>query len=86
MQAHRHEKQAILTTGEVTIKAVLAALLYSDDDDDKALVQAGKLIRQDLFNNENEFKFNFNKDSQKVLSQWAITNDIRGDKRFTFRW
>ena len=29
------------------------------------MVQAAKLIRQYLFNNENEFKFNFDKDSQK---------------------
>ena len=41
-------------------------LSCNDDDDSKALVQAEiKLIRQDLFNNENEFTFNFDKDSQK---------------------
>ena len=65
MQGHRCGKQVILTTGEVTTEAVVAALSYSDDDDGKALVQAAKLIRQYLFNNENEFKFNFDKDSQK---------------------
>ena len=29
------------------------------------MVQDAKLFCQDLFNNENEFKFNFDKDSQK---------------------
>ena len=65
LQAHRRGKQVILTAGEVTTEAVLATLSYSDDDDGKALVQAAKLIHQDLFNNENEFKFNFDKHSQK---------------------
>ena len=66
LHAQRRGKQVILTTGEVTTEAVLAALSYSDDDDDgKALVQAAKLIRQDLFNKENEFEFNFAKDSKK---------------------
>ena len=77
LQAHRCGKQVILRRGEVTTEAVLAALSYSDDDDSKALVQTAKLIRQDLLNNENKFKFNFDKDSQK--------NDVREDKRFTFR-
>ena len=57
--------QVIPTTGKVTTEALLAVLSYRDDDGDKALVRAAKLIRQDLFNNENEFKFNFDKDSQK---------------------
>ena len=34
------------------------------NDDLKALVQVAKPIRQDLVNNENELKFNFQKDSQ----------------------
>ena len=66
LHAQRRGKQVILTTGEITTEAVLAALSYSDADaDGKALVQAAKLIRQDLFNKENEFKFNFAKDSKK---------------------
>ena len=65
MQAHRRGKQVILKTDETTTEAELAALSYSDDDDGKALVQAAKVIRQDLFNNENEFKYNFDKDAQK---------------------
>lgn len=63
MQTHRHWKQVIITKGEVTIVALLAALLYSD---------LSKLICHDLFNNKNEFKFNFDKDSEKKnLSQRA---------------
>ena len=89
LQAHRRGKQVILTAGEVTTEAVLATLSYSDDDDGKALVQAAKLIHQDLFNNENEFKFNFDKHSQKKFRPNeltnVITNNIRGGKRFTFR-
>ena len=65
LQAHKRGKQVILTRGEVTREAALSALGYSDNDDGKALVQAAKLIRPDLFNNENEFKFNYDKDSQK---------------------
>ena len=42
-------------------------LSYSDDYHGTALVQAAKLIRQDLFNNENKFEFIFDKDSQKNL-------------------
>ena len=58
MQTHRHWKQVIVTKGEVTIVAVLAALLYSD---------LAKLICHDLFNNKYEFKFNFDKDSEKKI-------------------
>ena len=65
LQAHRRGKQAILTTGEVITDVVLSALSYSDDDNGKALMQAAKCIHQDLFDNENEFKFNSDKDSQK---------------------
>lgn len=81
LPAHRRGKQVVLTTGEVTREAVLAALSYSDDDG-KDLVQAAKRICQDLSNKEHEFKFSFDKNSQKKFRpnelNNVITNDIRG--------
>ena len=73
LQAHRCGKQVILTSGEVTTEAALAALSHSDDDGGKVLVQAAKRIRQDLFNNENEFKITFDKDSQKKSVPMSLT-------------
>lgn len=46
-------------------RSSIARLSYIDDDDGKALVQAARLIFQDLFNKDKKFKFNFDKDSQK---------------------
>ena len=88
LQAHRCRKQAILTTAEVTIEAVLAALSYIDNGDGKALVQAAKFIHQNLFNNENEIKFNFDKDSRKnsVPMSLIMLLQMILDKRLTFRW
>ena len=73
LQAHRGGKQVILTTGEFTTEAALAALSYNDDDDGKILVQVAKVICQDLFNNENKFKFNFDKDSPKNSVPMSLT-------------
>ena len=42
----------------------MSGLWYIDNDDGKPLVQAANRIRQDLFNNENKFKFEMDKDSQ----------------------
>ena len=67
LHANRRKKQVILTTGEVTIKAVM----YRDDDDDKALIKA--LICQALFTNVNELKFNFGEDSDKTSVTMTLT-------------
>ena len=65
MQVHRRGKQVILTTGDVTTDAASSTLSYSDDDDGKTSVQAANVICQGLFNKENKFKCNFDKDSRK---------------------
>ena len=46
------EKKVTVTIVEVSKEAGLAKLSYTDDDDGRTLVQAAKLIRQYLFNNE----------------------------------
>ena len=64
MQAHKRGKQIVLTSDDVATEAILAALLYSGDQNGLYLVQAAKLVRQDLFDGEASFSGNFGKGCQ----------------------
>ena len=64
LQAHKRGKQIVLTPDDVDAEAILAALLYSGDQNGLHLVQVTKLVRQDLFDGEASFSGNFGKDCQ----------------------
>ena len=54
-----------MTLNDATTEAVLAAISYSGDQNGLHLVQAAKLVRQDLFDREVSFSGNFGKDCQR---------------------
>ena len=64
LQAHKRGKQIVLTSDDVATEAIFAALLYSGDQNGLYLVQAAKLVRQDLFDGEASFSGNFGKGRQ----------------------
>ena len=64
LQARKRGKQIVLTSDDVATEAVLAALSLSGDQIDLHLVQAAKLVREDVFDGEASFSGNFGKDCQ----------------------
>ena len=64
LQAHKQDKQIALTSDNVATEAILAALSYSGDQNGLHLVQAAKIVRQDLFGEEASFGGSFGKDCQ----------------------
>ena len=64
LQAHKQDKQIALTSDNVATEAILAALSYSGGQNGLHLVQAAKLVRQDLFDEEASFGESFGKDCQ----------------------
>ena len=83
LPAHRRGKQVILTTGEVTREAVLAALSYSDDDG-KDLVQAAKRICQIRNTNLNSVLIRILKKNSVPMSLIMLLQTILGGQAFHF--
>ena len=61
-QAHKQRKQTVLTSDDVATEAILAAFLYSGDQNGLHSLQATKLVRQNLFDREASYSGDFDKD------------------------
>ena len=64
LEAHKNGKQVILTPDSVASDADIDAITRSRQDDGMCLVQAAKVIRQDMFDKARTFHVNFDKKSQ----------------------
>ena len=65
LQTHKNGKQVIMTLDYVASDAVIDAITRSREDGGMCLVQAAKVIRQDMFDKAKTFHGNFGKKSQK---------------------
>lgn len=55
-------KLTVLTSDDVATEAILAAFLYSGDQNGLHSLQATKLVRQNLFDREASYSGDFDKD------------------------
>ena len=69
LKAYKNGKQMILTPD-----SVIDAITRSGEDDGMCLVQAAKVIRQDMFDKAKTFHGNFDKNSQEdsVPTSWMM--------------